>query len=107
MDNRSSMDTPDKIFTRAIVGSGLSATLGRRKGGPQSAAGLASKAGDRVARAWDDFVILHRPDEALNRPRRQPGALRRWMERQAMALAVLGLAALGAAVALAWVGSWQ
>jgi hypothetical protein len=104
MDNPGSMESPDTILTRTIVGSPVQVTLGRRHGALRSAAGMGEQATQRVAQAWDDLVVLHRPDEILHRPRRKPGPVRRWLERQALAVLLTGLAMLGGAVALTLTG---
>lgn len=92
------MDEQDAFFTHAVVGAPFSVLLGRRM---SAAAGLAQglqldpvEGSVRVGPAWQPWVI-----ERLNAlppgvPRRRPKAWRRWVERHALGIALLGLLSL-------------
>ena len=55
----------------------------------------------RLTQAWRDWWVLSHAGDAAGLPRLRPGRLRRWLERHALWLALLGLVSL-AASALIW-----
>jgi hypothetical protein len=92
------MDETDAFFTQTIVGSPLTVLLGRRLD-PTNAPtqGLAvglSSGQSRLTRFWQDWVILSHACDPVGHPRMRPGKLRRFLERHALGIALLGLLAL-------------
>jgi len=105
------MDEQDVFFTQAVVGAPFSVLLGRRLSQPATVAqGLEVDMADgapRMSPSWQAWVIERMAEQAPGVPRRRPSALRRWLERHALAIAVLGLLALLAGAGLAaWSQGW-
>jgi len=92
------MNETDAFFTQTIVGAPFSVSLGRRLTKTQaSQQGFAfdfETGQGRLTQAWQDWVVLSHVADPTGQPRRHPGALRRWLERQALWLAALGLFSL-------------
>ncbi len=87
----------DAYFTQTIVGAPFSTVLGRRLSPAQAQAqGIEVPLDGSAARltaAWRDWVIL-RGQDGGGLPHRKPTPLRRWVERQALVIAGLGLLTL-------------
>jgi len=97
------MDETDAFFTHTIVGAPFSVLLGRRQGPPNgSAQGLEvslAKGDAGLSEGWRSWALLEQLDTPAGVPRRRPKRLRRWLERHALAIALLGLLmVLGSAV---------
>jgi hypothetical protein len=92
------MDETDAFFTQTIVGSPLTVLLGRRldptDAPTQGLAVVLSSGQTRLTRFWQDWVILSHACDPVGHPRMRPGKLRRFLERHALGIALLGLLAL-------------
>ncbi|WP_353394380.1 hypothetical protein [Hydrogenophaga sp. 5NK40-0174] len=100
------MDDTDAFFTHTIVGEPRSLLLGRRLRPAQlSEHGVEVPMElhpPRLSQAWQDWIILRHDDDAPGTPRPRPGAARRFMERYALLIAMAGLIAIAAALALTY-----
>lgn len=103
------MNETDAYFTHTIVGAPFSVLLGRRQGLPSaSSQGLEvslSKGDVGLSEGWRSWAVLDHLDTPAGTPRRRPKGLRRWLERHALGIALVGLLMLlGSAVfwAIAW-----
>ncbi len=105
------MDETDAFFTHTIVGAPLSVLMGRRQGVPDSqAAGLSvdmARGETRLSRIWKEWVVLTHACGPVGQPRMRPGKLRRVLERHALWIALLGMFALLASVAVWGVLQWS
>ncbi len=98
------MTDEDMFFTTTIVGSALSLPLGdippkqaRYDDGLQ--VGMLS--GRRsLGKSWLDWLEIQGSYPYIGQPRSRPGALRRWVERYALLIALLGFCMLLAALAM-------
>ncbi len=94
------MDETDAFFTHTIVGAPLSVMLGRRQGLPDThpqASGLKvnmTHGGSSLSRVWSDWIVLSHACDPVGQPRVRPGKVRRVLERHALWIALLGLAAV-------------
>lgn len=99
------MNETNAFFTQTIVGAPFSVSLGRRLTREQaSQSGLAvdfETGESRLAQAWRDWWVLSHAGDEVGLPRLRPRKLRRWLERHALWVALLGLISLGAS-ALVW-----
>lgn len=99
------MDETDAFFTQTIIGAPFSMPLGARSSPGQTLNnGLVIEFGSgqsRLTQAWHDWWVLSHASDAPGQPRVRPSPARRWLERHALWLAMLGLANL-AASAVAW-----
>lgn len=99
------MDEQDAFFTQAVVGAPFSVLLGRRMSAPAlKAQGIelpADGGPPRVSPAWQPWVIERMASLPAGVPRSRPRGLRRWLERHALAIALLGLLSLVAGGLLA------
>lgn len=99
------MNDTNAFFTQTIVGPPFSLVLGRRLTPEQAnknGLSIDLETGEsRLAQAWHDWRVLSHAGDAAGQPRLLPGGVRRWLERQALWVAVLGLASLGAS-AVVW-----
>lgn len=105
------MDEQDAFFTHGIVGAPFSVLLGRRmRADGRKAQGLRldPASGDsRLSSTWKPWAMERLAALPPGQPRRRPKPLRRWLERHALAIAALGLAALATGLALsAWSQGW-
>ncbi len=105
-----SVESTDLYFTQTIVGPAVSVVLGRhrRAAGP-TPPGLEVdlRSGRRsFGGLWRDWIQLSHADDPAGLPRRRPGAMRRWLERHALWIAVLGLLSLGASVTFWLLALW-
>ncbi|MBL0918278.1 MAG: hypothetical protein IBJ14_06230 [Hydrogenophaga sp.] len=99
------MDEQDAFFTQAVVGAPFSVLLGRQ----MSAASLqaqgvevqASAGLSRLGEPWQPWAIERTADLPAGVPRARPRGLRRWLERHALPIALLGLASLATGALLA------
>lgn len=101
------MDKTDQFFTHTIVGAPVSVRLGEKV-----RAKVAGAHGLKVnlysgrywlTDVWHDWFLLRHDLDKPGTPRFRPGLFRRWLERNALAIALLGLAAtLGALLYAAW-----
>lgn len=100
------MNQVDVFFTQTIVGPPLSVVLGERVARPESAVpGVLVEPHSgrfRLDDAWRDWVQLSHAHDAPGTPRRRPGAVRRWLERHALTVALLNLASWAGAAAWWW-----
>ncbi len=103
------MSEEDLFFTHTIVGSALSFPMGDvpihaspAQSGLQVNMRDASTVIDHV---WKDWLLVQGAYPYIGRPRRRPGALRRWTERHALLIAFFGLLLMSAAVVLAVVAA--
>ena len=99
------MNATDAFFTQTIVGAPFSVPLGGRfqpgqtlKNGLQIEFGTSQS---RLSQTWSDWWVLSHAGDAPGQPRIRPSRVRRWLERHALWLAMLGLVSLAAA-AVAW-----
>lgn len=92
------MDETDAFFTQTIVGSPLTVLLGRRldpTDAPTQGLAVGLSSGQtRLTSLWQDWVILSHACDPVGHPRMRPGKLRRFLERHALGIALLGLLAL-------------
>ncbi len=102
------MDKADAFFTHTVVGAPMSVMLGHRLSAKSTQArdgidvDLPSGTA-RLSQAWQDWVVLRQPMDAVGRPRRLGGRILRWMARNALWLACLSLLGmLATASAWAW-----
>lgn len=99
------MDEQDAFFTQAVVGAPFSVLLGRQMSPPAlKAQGIevpVDGAPSRVSPAWQPWVIERMATLPAGVPRPRPRGLRRWLERHALAIALLGLLSLVAGGLLA------
>ena len=99
------MDETNAFFTQTIVGAPFSMPLGVRSTLNQTLKnGLRIEFGSgqsRLSQAWHDWWVLSHAGDAPGQPRIRPSRVRRWLERHALWLAMLGLVSL-AASAVAW-----
>lgn len=97
------MDKVDAYFTHTIVGAPVSVRLGERAKPPVAEVpGL--RASLRTGRfrlndVWQDWFVLSHELDRVGTPRLRPGRMRRWLERHALWLALLGLLSTAASVA--------
>jgi hypothetical protein len=92
------MNDNDAFFTQTIVGAPFSVPLGQRLTRHQLGEnGLVidfETGENRLTQAWRDWWMLSHAEDAAGRPRVRPGRVRRWLERHALWVAMLGLACL-------------
>jgi len=103
------MDETDAFFTHSIVGAPFSVLLGRRQipsnGSTQGLEVSLAKGEVGLSEGWRSWAVLDHLDTPAGTPRRRPKRLRRWLERNALAIALMGvLLVLGSAVfwAIVW-----
>ena len=103
------MDETDAFFTQTIVGAPFSVLLGRRQGKSNSSTqGLEvslAQSSVGLTEGWLSWAVLDHNESPAGTPRRRPKRLRRWLERHALSIALLGLLMLlGSAVfwAIVW-----
>lgn len=105
-----SVESTDLYFTQTIVGPAQSVVLGRhRRTGGTAGPGLEidlRSGRSRFSGLWHDWIQLSHADDPAGVPRRRPGAARRWLERHALWIAVLGLVSLSVAVVLWLLALW-
>lgn len=89
------MDETDAFFTQTIVGAPFSVLLGRQlEEGHRNAHGIEMSlySGEsQLSHGWKDWMVLSHNIDASGQPRRRPGSVRRWLERHALWLALLGM----------------
>ncbi len=99
------MDEQDAFFTQAVVGAPFSVLLGRQMSATaQQAQGIevqATVGGSRLSPAWQPWAIERTATLPAGVPRPRPRGLRRWLERHALLIALLGLSSLFASALLA------
>lgn len=104
------VESTDLYFTQAIVGPAVSVVLGRRRraaGPPPPGLEVDLRSGRQsFGGLWRDWIQLSHADDPAGLPRRRPGATRRWLERHALWIAVLGLLSLGASVVVWLLALW-
>ena len=92
------MSETDALFTQTIVGAPLSVLLGRQIQAPrdQASEGLQidlATGTSALSPSWRSWVIVTQACAPVGIPRMRPVGWRRWLERHALALAVMGLLA--------------
>lgn len=99
------MDEQDAFFTQAVVGAPFSVLLGRQMSPPAlKAQGIelpVDGGTPRISPAWQPWVIERLASLPAGIPRARPRSPRRWLERHALAIALLGVACLIAGALLA------
>ena len=109
------MDEQDAFFTQTVVGAPFSVLLGRRMSAPAARAqGLEidlASAQVQLGEPWRPWVIERLAELPPGVPRARPRGLRRWLERHALGVAVLGLIGLAGglvlmALAQGWLALW-
>ena len=92
------MNATNEFFTKTIVGTPFSVPLGRRltrEQATQNGLVIDFETGEnRLTQAWRDWWVLSHAGDAAGLPRCRPGGLRRWLERHALWVALLGLTSL-------------
>lgn len=105
------MDETNAFFTTTIVGAQLSVPLGGRLTQDQALKnGLQIEfdtGQSRLTQAWHDWWVLSHAGDAAGQPRLRPSRLRRWLERHALWLALLGLASLAASLVVLGIVFWN
>lgn len=105
------MNDTNAFFTQTIVGAPFSVPLGRRLTREQiTQDGLVinlETGENRLTQAWRDWWVLSHAGDATGLPRLHPGRQRRWLERHALWLALLGLASLGASALICGAVFWK
>lgn len=105
------MNPQDAYFTHTIVGAPFSVLMGRRAV-EDAAEGSGIEVGPtgeaRLSPAWQAWVIERAGDWPAGVPRRRPRGVRRWLERHALGIALLGLLTLlvGTALTAGSLGRW-
>lgn len=99
------MDEQDAFLTQAVVGAPFSVLLGRQMSAPAlKAQGIempVDGGAPRISLAWRPWVIERLASLPPGVPRARPRGLRRWLERHALAIALLGLLSLAGGLLLA------
>lgn len=103
------MSDHDTFFTLSIIGTPQQVLMGRRmRPSDVHDEGLrvALQSGDSLlTQIWRERVLLATGKDSVGMPRPQPSALRRWLERHALAIALLGLAGIAGSAAF-WGLQW-
>jgi hypothetical protein len=97
------MDETDAFFTRTVVGPPVRAVLGQRQAPAQGRAGglevSLARSEQRLGEAWRAWAAPPAfPDEGAGPL--PPPAPRRWLERHALAVALVGLASFALGVVM-------
>ena len=104
------MNDTNAFFTQTIVGSPCSLVLGQRltpEQANQNGLLIDFETGEnRLTQAWHDGWILSHAGDAAGQPRLRPGGVRRWLERHALGVALLGLTSLGASAVVWGIKFW-
>lgn len=99
------MDPTDAFFTQTVVGAPFTVLLGRRRqtgGRGSEGLGIDLATGEhRLTRLWQQWGVLSHASDPVGKPRARPGRVRRFLERHALWVAVLGLLSLAASL-LPW-----
>lgn len=105
------MDETETFFTRTVIGPPVSVVLGRRQHRVRSRTGgldvQLDGPGQRLAQTWRDWLVTSHADDPAGLPRRRPAALRRWLERHALAVALAGLLCLVTGLTLIGISTWK
>lgn len=105
------MDDTDAFLTQTIVGAPFSIYLGHQlEASNPSTQGIEvpMRGGDaRLSRMWKEWIVINRTRELVGQPRRRPGQVRLWLERNALWLALLGVLSLVVTVAFWGLISWK
>ncbi len=105
------MDETDAFFTHTIVGAPLTVLLGRRQSTARpSGEGLQvdlSHGEARLSAPWREWIVASHACDPVGLPRMRPGPLRRWMERHALWIALVGLLALAGSLITWGVLAWS
>lgn len=93
------MSETDAFFTQTIVGAPISVLLGRqiRPSGSCAREGLQidlEQGADVLSPSWRSWIITTEACAPVGVPRMRPSRRRRWLERNALVIAVLGLLSL-------------
>ena len=105
------MNDTNAFFTQTIVGAPFCVPMGQRLTREQiTQNGLVfdfETGESRLTKAWHDWWVLSHAGDAAGLPRLRPAGLRRWMERHALWLALLGFASLGASGVVWGIMFWK
>lgn len=105
------MNDTDAFFTQTIVGAPFSVLLGRQldPGRVETAGIEVNMLGTetRLSQVWKDWILMTHASDRIGQPRHRPGRGRRWLERHALWLAVLGLSSLLATVVFWGLLQWR
>ena len=108
MTTLAGMHESDAFFTHTIVGAPFTVLLGSRLSTQEfKAQGLdidLPRGTSRLSEIWQDWWVLSHDLDPTGRPRRRPERFRRWLERHALWMALVGLVSLGA-TGVIW-GMW-
>lgn len=92
------MNDTNAFFTQTIVGAPFSILLGRQLSASRlNTPGIEVNmlgADTRLSQVWSDWMVVTQAHERIGRPQRRSGPVRRWLERHALWLAVLGVSCL-------------
>jgi hypothetical protein len=105
------MDETDAFFTQTIVGAPFTVLLGRRRtstGPGHEGLDLNMLTGENhLSRIWRDWVVLSHACDPVGHTRQRPGRLRRWLERHALWVALLGLTSLLLSLLVWGLNTWS
>lgn len=105
------MDDNDTFFTRTVIGPPVSVLMGRRRVTARSRkTGLEVRLdgpGERLSQAWRDWLVLNHDDDRPGTPRRRPTRVRRWLERHALLVAILGMLSLLSGALMMGFATWK
>ncbi|MDZ4189746.1 MAG: hypothetical protein U1D25_16805 [Hydrogenophaga sp.] len=105
------MDDTDAFLTQTIVGAPYSIYLGHQlEASNPSTQGIEvpMRGGDaRLSRMWKEWIVINRSSELVGQPRRRPGQVRHWLERNSLLLALLGVLSLMVTVAFWGLILWK
>lgn len=103
------MEDNDAFFTQTIVGAPFSVLLGRQldaQRAPAEGVEINLRSAEaRLSGGWAEWLLIRRAGDNVGQPRLRPGRLRRWLERHALWLALLGL--VGVVVTAVFWGTLQ
>jgi hypothetical protein len=103
------MSDHDTFFTLSIIGTQQQVLMGRRMRPSDvhdEGLRIALQSGDSLlTQIWRERVLLSTGKDHVGMPRPQPSALRCWLERHALVIALLGLTGV-AASATYWGLQW-
>lgn len=109
--NSPAMNDANTFFTQTIVGAPFSVSLGRQLVASNvNTPGIEVNmlgADTRLSQIWSDWIVITHASERIGRPQRRTGSVRRWLERHALWLAVLGVSSLVSTAAIWGFMKWN